>query len=361
MKKRIFLTILIFCLFVLTFGFNEQAQAVFFGLGVDKKVETGRCSDLDVGDLFKVPNASAVYVVNDDGTRLYFPNEDVFYTWYSDFSGLITIPNECVDNYPAPNKAPFGMNYQQGSKLVKTAYNKDVYAIGQNNTRHKITSENVARSLYSDNWASLVATIPDVFWPNYSNIGTEITDVTPHNGMVVVHQPIGTLEKNVYYVNDGRLLKIKGGDFFNSIIFENGINVIEIPGFTPSYKIHIKKIDNEVFTKFNVSKKEINVMGLFLLQGEAGQRAYYIFEDKPLTITQTIDSVDFTTTLNGENFKIDIEVRKDGQTIYSTTLNNNSYLFSHKVSDLTPGLYKYGFTLNNDDYLGYTSGEFEIK
>jgi len=251
------------CLFVLTFGFNEQAQAVFFGLGVDKKVETGKCSDLDVGELFKVPNASAVYIINDNGNRLYFPNEDVFYSWYSDFSGLITIPNECVDNYPAPNKAPFGVNYKPGSKLIKTAYNNIVYAVGPSSTKYKIASESVARSLYGENWSKLVAVVPDVFWPNYVNIGDEITSAIPHDGMIVLHEPIGTAEKNAYYVHNGKLLKIHND--FNRFSFGDNIEIIEIPGFIPSYKLHIKKINNEIFNSLEILENEIDVFGIFLL------------------------------------------------------------------------------------------------
>ena len=46
------------------------------------------CPELEAGDLFKVPGNSAVYLLNADMERMYFPSSEVFHTWYEDFSGV---------------------------------------------------------------------------------------------------------------------------------------------------------------------------------------------------------------------------------------------------------------------------------
>jgi uncharacterized protein YkwD len=180
------------------------------------------CPDLKVGDLFKVPNNSAVYALDDNLNRLYFPNSEVFYTWYDDFSSVVEIPNICVDNYPIPSSPPYGINFRPGSKLVKITISPSVYVIEPNNTLRRITSESVARDLYGSNWASFVRDVPDVFWSNYKNRGENISESIPHNGMVV--QKSGSAD--TYYVEDNILKKLSGGQeedvrIISSSVFES--------------------------------------------------------------------------------------------------------------------------------------------
>lgn len=164
------------------------------------------CPVLSAGDLFKVLGSSAVYLLNADMERMYFPHASVYQTWYSDYSGVVEIPNTCVDNFPAPAQPPYGVNYRPGSKLVKVQISPSVYVVESGNKISKIGSETVAKSLYGDNWASKVADVADVFWPNYVTKGAELTEAVPHDGMLikvsnsnVVYQVIGSKR----YVVDG--------------------------------------------------------------------------------------------------------------------------------------------------------------
>lgn len=164
------------------------------------------CPELEAGDLFKVPDNTAVYLLNADMERMYFPNSEVYHTWYEDFSGVQTIANTCVDAYPAPSSAPYGVNYRSGSRLVKVTISPSVYVIEPNNTKSKIASEAVAKALYGDNWAKLVRDVADVYWPNYVATGSELTEATLHDGMLVKK----TGETTVYTVVDGSLYAVDG-------------------------------------------------------------------------------------------------------------------------------------------------------
>ena len=164
------------------------------------------CPTLVAGDLFKVPDSSAVYLLNSDRERLYFPHSSVYQTWYADFSKVKEIENTCVDNYPAPAKAPFGVNYRPGSRLVKAQISPSVYVIEPGNKIRKVGSEAVARALYGENWESKVVDIADVFWPNYVSKGTELAEAVPHDGMLIKisgGDKVYQIKNNKRYVVDG--------------------------------------------------------------------------------------------------------------------------------------------------------------
>lgn len=163
--------------------------------------QAAECPTVSAGSLVKVPNNSAVYLINADLKRMYFPTGEVFKTWYKDFSGVQTIPNTCIDNYPSAG----GVNFRPGSRLVKTVVSPNVFAVGPNNMKHKIASEAVAKELYGANWATLVRDLPDVFDSNYS-VGAELASAKPHNGMLV--KKAGSAD--VYFVKDAKLVKVDG-------------------------------------------------------------------------------------------------------------------------------------------------------
>lgn len=164
------------------------------------------CPDLQAGDLFKVKGNTAVYLLNADMERLYFPNSEVYHTWYADFSGVQEIDTTCVDAYPAPKSAPYGVNYRPGSRLVKVEISPSVYVVEPDNTKAKIGSEDAAKAMYGTDWAKKVRDVADVYWPNYVNLGTELASAVLHNGMLVY----GTDGKTVYSVDGGKLYKVEG-------------------------------------------------------------------------------------------------------------------------------------------------------
>src|SRR5680860_1268910 len=67
------------------------------------------------GDLIKMDGLSSVYYLDADGKRYVFPSESVYFSWYSDFSGVVTIPASELQTYP------LGANVtmRAGTSLVK--------------------------------------------------------------------------------------------------------------------------------------------------------------------------------------------------------------------------------------------------
>ncbi len=170
-----------------------------------QSAETQSCENLQPGQIFSVEGSSAVYFLNANLERLYFPNSEVFYSWYEDFSEVVKISGSCVDQYQSPKEAPFGVNYRPGSKLVKTTTSNDVYAVLPGNKIKKIDSEEVAESLYGSDWSSLVRDIPEVYWSNFV-VETGTVSHLPHNGMLL--QRLG--DESVYIVEENKLKKVIG-------------------------------------------------------------------------------------------------------------------------------------------------------
>ena len=166
--------------------------------------QAAECPTLVAGNLFKVPDNSAVYLLNTNMERMYFPHFTVYKSWYEDYSGVVEIPNTCVDNYPVPSAPPYGVNYRPGSRLVKVQISPSVYAVEPGNKLVKIGSEEVAIALYGVDWASKVIDIADVFWPNYISRGSEIVDAVPHEGMFV--KTIDSVD--VFYIKNRARYKV---------------------------------------------------------------------------------------------------------------------------------------------------------
>ncbi|MBI2990449.1 MAG: hypothetical protein HYY51_04695, partial [Candidatus Magasanikbacteria bacterium] len=173
-----------------------------------------------------VPDNSAVYLINAEMKRQYFPNTAVFYSWYADFSSVKTIPNTCIGTF----KSGGGINFRPGSVLFKTVISPDVYAIGPGNKKLKIGSEQVAKDLYGDNWAALVQDMADVFDANYT-LGTPLTESKPHDGQLVRKQP----DSDIFYVVGSVLKKIK-----NSLL--------------PLLSADIRIVSDQVFQRLSVSE-----------------------------------------------------------------------------------------------------------
>lgn len=142
------------------------------------------------GDLIKMEGLSSVYYLGADGKRYVFPNPTTYFSWYNDFSGVVTIPASELQSYPLGGN----VTMRPGTKLVKITTDPSVYAVEPNGVLRKIQSEAQAASLYGTNWNKRVVDVPDAFFTNYT-----VSTVLPTG-----QYPIGSLIKNsdsadIYY------------------------------------------------------------------------------------------------------------------------------------------------------------------
>jgi len=153
------------------------------------------------GDLIKMDGLSSVYYLGADGKRYVFPNEQTYFSWYSDFSGVVTIPQSELEGYP------LGANVtvRPGTKLVKITTNPKVYAVEADGTLVGVPSEAVALALYGETWASRVIDVPDAFFTNYTVSSSEVSADAYPQGSLVKYEG----SADVYIVNaDGTASKV---------------------------------------------------------------------------------------------------------------------------------------------------------
>lgn len=146
------------------------------GQKTSKQAEISFINGLDVGlapgSLIKIPSDndentysdSAVYYYASNGRRYVFPNEKVYFTWYTSFENVRVLSLEDM------SKIPIGGNltYRPGVKPVKFQTDDKVYAVYKAGELRWIKSENIARGVYGPDWIYKVDDINESFYVNYS-------------------------------------------------------------------------------------------------------------------------------------------------------------------------------------------------
>ncbi|MBN1326222.1 S8 family serine peptidase [Candidatus Falkowbacteria bacterium] len=113
------------------------------------------------GNLIK-GSGEVVYYYGADGKRYAFPDRNTYFSWYANFSSVLTIS----DTDLAIITLGGIVNYRPGS-LIKINSLPNVYAVTHNGILRWIKTEEIAKMLYGENWAILVRDVPDSFFINY--------------------------------------------------------------------------------------------------------------------------------------------------------------------------------------------------
>jgi hypothetical protein len=118
----------------------------------------------------------AVYYVGADGKRHAFPNEKVYFTWYTDFNGVQLI------NSAQMASIPLGANvtYKPGVKMVKFTTDNKVYVVQKGGILRWVTTADLAAALYGSNWIHIIDDISDAFYTNYQ-FGTDVNSTADYS------------------------------------------------------------------------------------------------------------------------------------------------------------------------------------
>ena len=122
------------------------------------------------GDLLKCTSTQAVYYFGSDGRRYVFPNEKTYFTWYTDFSGVKTISDGRCATLPLGRS---NVTYRPGYKMVKITTDPRTYAVERGGILRHVTSQEIAETLFGQNWNNQIDDVPDAFFSNYK-VGTPI-------------------------------------------------------------------------------------------------------------------------------------------------------------------------------------------
>ena len=143
--------------------------AFVFSVSSVSGIAASATDSLPAGTVIKGENLSTLYYIGEDGKRYVFPNSNIFFSWYDDFSEVVEVPLETLYEYPLGGNA----RYKPGALLVKIQTDPKVYAVGHNGKLHWIKTEPIARALYGNNWNKLVDDLADSFFTNYE-VGDEV-------------------------------------------------------------------------------------------------------------------------------------------------------------------------------------------
>lgn len=130
-------------------------------------------SDAHPSSLIKLPcsmNAQVndpcktVYYYGLDGKRHAFPNEQVFFSWFVDFSAVHVISASSMSSLLLGKN----ITYHPGIRPVKFQSVPTVYAVAKGGVLRPIVSEEVAADLYGMDWTKQVHDISDAFFGNYT-------------------------------------------------------------------------------------------------------------------------------------------------------------------------------------------------
>jgi len=118
----------------------------------------------------------AVYFVGRDGKRHAFPNEKVFYTWYTNFGGVTELDSAGL----AAIMLGTNVTYRPGVRLVKFPSSNVVYVVARGGVLRAVKSEGAAIGLYGSDWNHKVDDISEAFYANY-HFGADINSATDFN------------------------------------------------------------------------------------------------------------------------------------------------------------------------------------
>lgn len=122
-----------------------------------------------VGALSDHP-CKAVYYSGLDGKRHAFPNEKVFFTWYSNFESVQIVTQAKMSSLVLGKN----VTYRPGSRMLKFPTVPMVYAVSKGGILRWVKTETDAISLYGTQWSTKVDDLSEAFFLDYK-YGLDIT------------------------------------------------------------------------------------------------------------------------------------------------------------------------------------------
>lgn len=191
------------------------------------------------GELIK-GSQSAVYYLDASGKRHAFPNQNIYKSWYKDFSRVKTISDAELATYELGENVV----YRPGVRMVKFLSINKVYVVDVGGVLRWVESEDLAKQMYGDNWNKMIDDVSDAFWTNYT-IGQPVLNSSEFNpiGVALYAKNISFNQKFDSIITENIPLNME------SLIFGNGkpVEVTPIPEQTQSSVTKCKVVEKFVY------------------------------------------------------------------------------------------------------------------
>lgn len=113
---------------------------------------------------------STIYFCGVDGHLYVFPDKGTYFSWYKDFTQVQIVSQQ----YLASLTIAGNVTYKPGS-LLKTKFDPKVYSVEAGGVLHWLTTEDVSRALYGNDWSKLVSDIDIAILHASYRVGDPIT------------------------------------------------------------------------------------------------------------------------------------------------------------------------------------------
>ena len=209
--------------------------------GVVGVVDVASANVAVAGDLIKSTSSPAVYYLDSSLVKHPFHHEREYVTWYSDFSGVKTVPTDEMVSYSLGSTVVV----RPGTRLVQyvevlgdgtwnVSNTPEVYAVGSSGELHKIDSAATAVAKYGSAWESMIVPLPNYLSANYTT-GSQMTSSATY--------PTGTLVKTaaasqVYYIDGTTKRPVTDAGFTaNRFDMDYVLTVADLTGYTDGTSI----------------------------------------------------------------------------------------------------------------------------
>lgn len=306
------------------------------------------------GSLIK-GSLAAVYYCGSDAKRYVFTNDKNYWTWYADFSGVMTISDADL----ASIQIGGNVTYRPGVKMIKIQTDPKVYAIAHGGVLRAIASEAVATALYGATWNKQIDDISDAFFTNYS-VGTPINAATDY-------------DKNAEMSGSQTINQDKG---LGAGTTTSGVLSVSLASDNPSSATVPQGARGVAALKFNVSNMGATAATVDSVTihragpGNASDIAnVYLYEGETrLTTGRSVNSSTNDASFSGLNLMLNagqtrtlwVSVDIDGDSAHPATGNVHQFGVTHAVSGTAEaaGQPLWG---NNFTIAGATVGSLQIK
>ena len=165
-------------------------------LGLANVPQTAQAAS--AGDVIKGTTLSTVYYYGSDGSRYAFPNEKSYFTWYTDFSDVVTLSDSALASIPLAGN----IVYRPGSRWIKIQSDPKTYAVTTEGEIRWIETEEVAEGLAGSDWNAFIDDVSDTFFVDYT-VGTSLMSaIDGYEGALVAD---GT---TTYMISGGEKLSV---------------------------------------------------------------------------------------------------------------------------------------------------------
>lgn len=135
-------------------------------------------ANINVGDVLKSTDSSALYYIGADGKKHLFPTENEYRSWYSDYSNVKTASTKDLNSILEGGN----VYIRPGTYLIKASNSPKVYEVLPGAVLNWVTSERIAKELYGTKWQSRLIVLATL---DKYKIGTDLKTIEYTNGHVI--------------------------------------------------------------------------------------------------------------------------------------------------------------------------------